>query len=97
MKRPPFKILGSKSGSFRRNGKFVVGGRLSWAWENLVMSIACGFDAVHEIRRNNGPWYVIEMTVEEAEQTLNPCNDAFGRRRVARARAFRNRKKEENA
>lgn len=92
MKRPPFKILPSVRGTYRRDGKFVVGGRLSWAWENLVVAIASGIDGDHEIRRNNGPWYRIEMTVEEAEAALDPEGTFFGRRRVARARKFRARR-----
>lgn len=92
MKRPPFRILPSVGGQYRRDGKLVVGGRLSFAWENLVMAIACGLEGVHEIRRERGPWYRIEMTVEEAEQTLDSSGDFFGRRRVARARAFRARR-----
>lgn len=90
-KRPPFKILPSVGGVYRRDGKFIVGGRLSFAWETLVMAIASGVEGTHEIRRNNGPWYEITMTVEEAEAALNPRGNFFGERRVARARAFRNR------
>lgn len=91
MKRPPFKILPSVAGSYRRDGKWVCGGRLSFCWENLVQAIASGVGTTHEIRRKDGPWYRIEMTVNEAEQALNPNHDFFGARRVARARRFRDR------
>ena len=90
MKRPPFKILASVGGSYRRDGKFICGGRLSFCWENLVHAVASGNEGVHEIRRKDGPWYRIEMSIEEAEQALNPRDDFFGRRRVNRARALRN-------
>lgn len=93
MKRPPFKIVGNVNGTYRRDGKFVVGGRLTWAWENLVTAIACGLEGTHEIRRDDGPWYTITLTVEEAEQALDPHGDFFGARRVARARRFRERVK----
>lgn len=89
MKRPPFKLLPSIGGVYRRDGKFVCGGRLTFCWENLVQAIASGVGTTHEIRRKSGPWYVIDMTVDEAEQALNPHDDFFGRRRVARARRFR--------
>lgn len=89
MKRPPFKILPSRGGTYRRDGKFIVGGRLSFCWENLVLAIASGIKGVHEIRRENGKWYQIELTIEEAEQALDPKGDFFGRRRVERARRFR--------
>lgn len=92
MRRPPFKILGNVGGVYRRDGNFIVGGRLTFCWENLVMSIASGIDGPHEIRRNNGPWYEISMTVEEAEQALDPENTFFGKRRIERARKFRARK-----
>ena len=92
MKRPPFKIRGDISGVYRRDGKFITAGRLTWCWENLVMAIASGLTGPHEIRRGqNGPWYRIDLTVEEAEQTLDPNDDFFGKRRVARARKFRER------
>lgn len=89
MLRPPFKILPSVSGQYRRDGKHVVGGRLSFVWENLVTAIACGIEGTHEIRRASGRWYKITMSVEEAEQALDPNDDFFGKRRVARARKFR--------
>lgn len=87
--RPPFLILPSKGGVYRRNGRFVVGGRLSFCWETLVMAIACDVQGPHEIRREDGPWYPIEMTIEQAEQALNPNGNFFGERRVRRARNFR--------
>jgi hypothetical protein len=92
MKRPPFKIVGSTHSTYRRDGRFITSGRTSWVWEQLVIAIASGVPGVHEIQRGDGPWHRIDMTVEEAEQALNPRNDFFGRRRVARARQFRNRK-----
>lgn len=92
MKRPPFKIEASTQGAYKRGGKFVTGGRTSWCWENLVMAIASGVEGPHMIRRGNGPWHLITMTVDEAEQALNPHNDFFGRRRVTRARRHRERK-----
>lgn len=91
LSRPPFQILPSKGGVYRRNGRFIVGGRLSFCWETLVMAIACGVEGPHEIRRERGPFYTIEMTVAEAEQALNPNGDYFGERRISRARNFRAR------
>lgn len=91
MIRPPFKILPSVGGNYRRGGKLIVSGRLSFCWENLVQAIASGVPGPHEIRRKKGPWYLIDLTVEEAEQALDPNDDVFGRRRVNRARRFRQR------
>jgi putative component of toxin-antitoxin plasmid stabilization module len=90
-RRPPFKILPSRRGDYRRDGKWRTGGRLSFVWECLVMDAACGIEGVKEIRFNEGPWYRIELTVEEAEAALDPKGDSFGHRRVNRARQFRHR------
>mgnify|MGYP000049963651 CR=1 FL=1 len=92
MRKPPFKIVGYTHATYRRDGKFIVAGRTSFVWERLVMAIASGIGGVHEIRRREGPWHTITMSVEEAEAALNPKGDFFGQRRVARARAFRARR-----
>lgn len=91
MKRPPFKILPSTQSVYRRGGRFVTAGRTSFVWETLVMAAACNVPGPHEIRRGTGPWYRIDLTVAEAEAALDPKDDAFGRRRVERARRFRSK------
>lgn len=94
--RPPFKMLPSHGAVLRRDGKFVVGGRASFAWETYVQCRAAGVPGAYEIRRswpNPGPWHQLRHTVEQAEQTIIESKAMSAPGQLRRARATRERRR----
>lgn len=70
MKRPPFKMLPARGATLRCDGKFVVGGRASFAWETFLQRRIAGVPGRYEIRLTGpvGPWHKLDWTPEEAEE-----------------------------
>jgi hypothetical protein len=88
MKNPPFKMLPSRNAVLRCDGKFVISGRASFAWETYLMRRAVGVPGVHEIRSSSGVWHRLDHTISEAEEMLGGWG-MFPERRIARARKLR--------
>lgn len=90
---PPFAMKASRRATLKRDGKFVVGGRASFAWETFLQSRVAGVPGKYEIalavpHYKKTVWHEIAWTIEEAEAALAEWG-VFGYRRVARMRKMR--------
>ena len=90
MPRPPFAMKSSRGAVLTCNGKFVVGGRASFAWETFLQRRAAGVPGNYAIRRGEkgAPWHRLEWTILEAEEALGKWG-RFGYRRVSQMRRMR--------
>lgn len=69
MKRPPFKLLGSRHAQSRRPGGRIIDGRSTFVWlHGVLIPLAIGYDGPIQIRRRSpdGPWHTITYTPDEA-------------------------------
>jgi hypothetical protein len=97
MKRPPFKMVGSRGASLTRDGKHIVSGRASFVWEQFLLNRASGVPGEYKIRANHPnaprgerPWHRLDWTPEEAEEMILAWSPPWsGPKKIARMHKLR--------